>query len=83
MKLQNDADLRNHQIGVHSYIECQSCCKMFITPAKHKKHLSECHAEFCLSNDLEDLGIEKLPVYSHRIKETFTGLVIDEAGSID
>ena len=82
MKLQNDADLRNHRIGVHSYSYLE-CGKMFSTPTKHKKHLSECHAEFCLSNDLEDLGIEKLPVYSHRIKETFTGLVIDEAGSID
>ena len=81
MKLQNDADLRNHQIGVHSYLECQSCGKIFSTPTKHKKHLSESHAEFSFSSDLEDLGVEKLPVYSRRIKQTFTGLVIDEAGS--
>ena len=50
---------------------------MFSTPTKHN------HAEFSFSSDLEDLGIEKEPVYSHRIKQTFTGLVIDEAGSIE
>ena len=83
MKLQNDADLRSHQIGVHSHIECQSCGKIFSTPAKHKKHLSESHAEYSFNSDLEDLGIVKLPVYSRRIKQTFTGLLIDEAGSIE
>ena len=35
------------------------------------------------SNNLEDLGIVQLPVYSKRIKQTFPGLIIDEEGAIE
>ena len=65
---------------------CEDCGYQGQDIVSLENHVSEAHS--CIfetenSNDLEDLGIIQLPVYSKRIKQTFPGLIIDEEGGIE
>ena len=57
-------------------VSCKSCDMSFENEAFLSEHHTKVHAT------LEELGIKRLPIYSKRIKQKFTGLEINEEGSI-
>ena len=92
MKFKNDEDMNHHVVRVHEYGEtctmypCEECGFQGQDIVSLQNHISEEHS--CISEDetsdnLEDLGIPQLPVYSKRIKQTFPGLIIDDEGVIE
>ena len=92
MKFQTDEDINPHQFSVHEYGEtcnmypCEDCGYQGQDIVSLQNHISEAHSNISeaeQSNNLEDLGIVQLPVYSKRIKQTFPGLIIDEEGAIE
>ena len=51
-----------------------------------KNHISEAHSSLSeaeKSDNLGDLGITQLPVYSKQIKQSFPGLIIDDERAIE
>ena len=92
MKFQTDEDMNHHQVWVHVYGEtcnmypCEDCGYQGQDIVSLQNHISEAHSNISeaeQSNNLEDLGIVQLPVYSKRIKQTFPRLIIDEEGAIE
>ena len=57
-------------------VPCKSCDMSFENEAFLSEHHTKVHAT------LEELGIKRLQIYSKRIKQKFTGLEINEEGSI-
>ena len=80
MKFQTDEDINPHQFSVHEYGEtcnmypCEDCGYQGQDIVSLQNHISEAHSNISeaeQSNNLEDLGIVQLPVYSKRIKQSF------------
>ena len=82
----NELDVKNHIERVHEYGElfqlypCEECGMRASDLNEIRQHIKE---EHCGEISLESMGIEQLPTVTKRRKQHFSGLVIDEFGTID
>ena len=95
-KFQNESDMNHHQVRVHEYGEicemypCEDCCFKGQDMKALLVHKNEYHGHSTVDDSsdgtsitLEEIGIEKLPEFSKRIKQNFNGLVIDADGQVE
>ena len=86
-KFQNELDVVNHQQRVHEYGErfelytCKDCGFRGTDMEDIQRHIFEEHSK--IINDLEELGITRLPEISKRRKHDFSDLEINENGDIE